>query len=71
MDNPIKEIIQLCLDIDTKARDIYLKLAGLSENEKLITFWNNMSEERSGRVCLDSQKRFISDKLPVHTATCL
>jgi hypothetical protein len=30
------------------------------------------SEEgyRSGRVCLDSQKRFISDKLLVHTATC-
>jgi len=25
---------------------------------------------RGGRVCLDRQKRFISDKLPIHTATC-
>jgi PAS domain S-box-containing protein len=29
--------------------------------------WN---EERGGRVCLDRQKRFISDKLPVHIAAC-
>ena len=50
MENSIKNIIQLCLDIDTKARDIYLKLAGLSENEKLITFWNNMSEEEGEHV---------------------
>jgi hypothetical protein len=29
-----------------------------------------MSEDRGGRVCLDRQKRFISDKLPVHIAAC-
>ena len=50
MDNPIKEIIQLCLDIDIKARDIYLKLAGLSDNDELIKFWNNMSEEEGEHV---------------------
>jgi hypothetical protein len=27
-------------------------------------------ELRGGRVCLDRQKRFISDKLPVHIAAC-
>ena len=26
---------------------------------------------RGGLVCLDRQNRFISDKLSVHTATCL
>ncbi len=26
-------------------------------------------DERGGRVCLDREKRFISDKLPVHAAT--
>ena len=45
MDNSIKEIIQLCLDIDIKARDIYLNLADISENTDLKKFWNNMSEE--------------------------
>jgi hypothetical protein len=59
------------LDIDTVTK-IFHKIEGLSDEcrpqgcrklKECTNLW------RGGRVCLDSQKRFISDKLSVHAAT--
>jgi hypothetical protein len=45
--------------ISAKVPDIVLK-----QKAAVVTIYTG------GRVCLDREKRFISDKLPVHTATC-
>ncbi|HDZ84209.1 MAG TPA: hypothetical protein ENH45_03235 [Nitrospirae bacterium] len=51
--------------ITTYVYDALNRLTELrTPNSELTTY------DRGGRVCLDRLNRFISDKLPVHTATC-
>ena len=49
-DNKLLEIVNLCLKIDTKARDIYSELASDPHNGVLHAFWYKMSEDENHHV---------------------
>lgn len=49
-ENSVIEIIKLCTKIDETARDIYAKLARMSDSEDLSAFWSEMASEESEHV---------------------
>jgi len=77
-----KEASAIIIDFDSlpgmnNDPNIMVPLSSQLSDQFLSTFGVSFSSDsdyvaivnRGGRVCLDRQKRFISDKLPVHAAT--
>ncbi len=46
----LREIVETCLDMDTRAIEIYRNLSQSTSNEELKKFWDHMSEEESQHV---------------------